>query len=374
MIIDVNSPLPNQSLNPGDLEGSYTSDYLNRIFAVVEAFKNYPNLLTFVGGNEVMNTQGSGGTVPPYLRAVTRDLKNYIAKHANRMIPVGYSAADVSEILTDSWSYLSCDIDGKTDDPSRSDWFGINSYSWCGPTSSTANYIASSYNTIVTTFGNTSIPIFFSEYGCNKVEPRVFDEVPVIYGNMTDVMSGGLVYEWYQEVSNNYGLVWFYDNNTAQLRTDYDNLQSQYKKLDINALQSGNASAANTKSPQCSSGLISSSSFNNSFAIPDVPPGAQDLINNGIRNPPTGKIVSITATAVPSSLPVYASNGNQIKDLVIKPLADDQSNTPNGANSGGSSTGSGPSPSPTKKSAAVNQVPVIVAMVGMAAGILFYLA
>ena len=371
MIIDVNSPLPNQSLNPDDLAGSYSSDYLNRIFAVVEGFKDYPNLLTFVGGNEVMNTQALGGTVPPYLRAVTRDLKNYISKHATRMIPVGYSAADVSEILTDSWSYLSCDIDGNTNDASRSDWFGINSYSWCGPTSPTANYVASSYNTIITTFGDTSIPIFFSEYGCNKVEPRVFDEVPVIYGNMTDVMSGGLVYEWYQEISNNYGLVWFYDNNTAQLRTDYDNLQSQYKGLDINALQSGNASAANIKSPKCQTSLISSSSFNNSFTIPDVPSGAQDMINNGIKNPPTGKIVGVTATAVPSSLPVYASNGNQISNLAIKPLADDQSNTPN---SGGSSTSSGPSPSSTKKGAAVHLVPSIAAMVGIAAGVVFYLA
>ena len=370
MIIDVNSPLPNQSLNPGDLQGSYSSTYLNRIFAVVEAFKNYPNLLTFVGGNEVMNTQGLGGTVPPYLRAVTRDLKNYIAKHANRMIPVGYSAADVSEILVDSWSYLSCDIDGKTDDPSRSDWFGINSYSWCGPTSPTANYIASSYNTIIDTFGDTSIPIFFSEYGCNKVEPRVFDEVPVIYGNMTDVMSGGLVYEWYQEVSNNYGLAWFYDNNTAQLRTDYDDLQSQYNKLDLHALQTSNASAANIKSPQCSKNLISSSSFNNSFTLPDVPSGAQDMIDNGIQNPPIGKIVSVTATAVPSSLPVYQSNGNQINNLAIKPLPEDQSNTPNG----GSSTGSGPSPSATKKgAAAVQQLPSVVAIIALAAGVLFCL-
>ena len=339
---------------------------------MVEGFKDYPNLLTFVGGNEVMNTQELGGTVPPYIRAVNRDLKNYISNHASRMIPVGYAAADVSQILTDSWSYLSCDIDGKTNDPSRSDWFGINSYSWCGPTSPTANYQASSYDTIITTFGDTSIPIFFSEYGCNKVEPRVFDEVPVIYGNMTDVMSGGLVYEWYEEISNNYGLAWFYSNNTAQLRTDYDNLQQQYSKLNIQALQSGNASAANIKSPQCSSSLISSSSFNNSFTLPDVPSGAQDMINNGIQNPPTGKIVSVTATAVPSSLPVYASNGNQINNLAIKPLPQDESNTP--GNSGGSSTSSGASPSPTKKGAGTHTTPNIPAFIGVAAGMIFFLA
>jgi len=130
LLIDVNSPLPNQSLNPGDLTDSYSSTYLDHIFAVVEAFKNYPNTLGFFGGNEVMNTQALGQTVPPYLRAVTRDLKDYIAKNSPRMIPVGYSAADVSEILTDSWAYLSCDINGDSTDPSRSDFFGLNSYSW----------------------------------------------------------------------------------------------------------------------------------------------------------------------------------------------------------------------------------------------------
>jgi hypothetical protein len=59
-------------------------------------------------------------------------LKNYIAKHADRPIPVGYSAADVRPILEDTWAYMQCAIDGNNDDKSRSDFFGLNSYSWCG--------------------------------------------------------------------------------------------------------------------------------------------------------------------------------------------------------------------------------------------------
>lgn len=66
-----------------------------------------------------------GEDVPPYIRAVTRDLKNYIANHSPRLIPVGYSAADVRDVLTDTFAYLSCAIDGE-DDPSRSDFFGLN--------------------------------------------------------------------------------------------------------------------------------------------------------------------------------------------------------------------------------------------------------
>jgi 1,3-beta-glucanosyltransferase GAS3 len=67
MILDVNSPLPNQSLNRGDPASSYDSDYLSRIFGVVEAFKNFPNTLGFFGGNEVIN-EDSTEEVPSYIR------------------------------------------------------------------------------------------------------------------------------------------------------------------------------------------------------------------------------------------------------------------------------------------------------------------
>lgn len=256
-------------------------------------------------------------------------------------------------------------------DPSRIAFFGLNSYSWCGPTSDTANYVASSYDQLVDEFGKTSIPVFFSEYGCNKVEPRVFDEVPVLYGNMTDVMSGGLVYEYYEETSNNYGLVWLYDNGTAQIRVDYDNLQSQYNKLDIKALESGNSSATMIQPPSCSKSLIQSSTFNNSFVIPDVPSGGQELINNGIKDPMNGKLVSVTQTQV--ALPVYGSNGGLLKDLAIKPLADDQSNTPDGGSTSGTTTSSGSNPSGTKKSEAVQLAATAYLLAGILVSCIFNL-
>lgn len=84
-VLDVNSPLPNESLNPGDLESSYTSTYLGRVFSVVSAFHNFPNVLGFFSGNEVMNDRefplptrtsaksvqaGDGKEVPQYIRLV----------------------------------------------------------------------------------------------------------------------------------------------------------------------------------------------------------------------------------------------------------------------------------------------------------------
>src|SRR3954452_22730696 len=100
-------------------------------------------------------------------QAVTRDLKNYIAKNSKRTIPVGYSAADVRDFLLDTWNYLQCTTTGDTSDQSRGDLFALNSYSWCGDSS----YKTSQYDQIVANFSQTSVPVFFSEYGCNVPAP-----------------------------------------------------------------------------------------------------------------------------------------------------------------------------------------------------------
>jgi 1,3-beta-glucanosyltransferase GAS3 len=72
MLLDVNSPLPNESLDGGVPWNSYNVAYLNRTFAVVEAFKNYPNTLLFFSGNEVITDIPSGGIDPPYVRVSRR--------------------------------------------------------------------------------------------------------------------------------------------------------------------------------------------------------------------------------------------------------------------------------------------------------------
>lgn len=297
-----------------------------------------------------MNDIPSGETVPPYIRSITRDLKNYIAQNSPRKIPIGYSAADVRDILADSWAYLECAIDGSSLDNSKIDFFGLNSYSWCG---GDATFETSGYNILVSQFANTSIPVFFSEYGCNEVRPRVFNEVLALYGpNMTSVMSGGLVYEYVQEEANNFGLVVLYQNDTAELMVDYDNLQHQYNKLDIKALESGNPSATKVVAPTCKSSLIGSSNFVSKFSLVPIPAGGQSLIDKGIEKPNNGKLVDISDTNVLQ--PVYSSSGGKLQNLSIKKLPDDETNIPNGTDTSGSATNTAPSPNstPTHKSAA----------------------
>ncbi|OCK83420.1 glycoside hydrolase family 72 protein [Lepidopterella palustris CBS 459.81] len=345
MILDVNSPLSGESIDRSNPAGSYNVGYLTRVFGVVEAFKGYPNTLAFFSANEVMNDIPTSKDNPPYIRAIQRDIKNYIAKHSTRTIPVGYSAADVRPILQDTWAYLQCNING-TADQSRSDFFGLNSYSWCG---GDATFQTSGYDVLTTMFSNSTIPVFFSEYGCNKPQgtPRVFNEVAAIYGPEMTALSGGLVYE-YSEEPDDFGLVVINDNTTVSLRQDYDNLQGQYNKLNITLIESANSTATGLTAPACSTDLISSSGFSTNFTIPSPPDGVNDLINNGIKNPNNGKLVQVTATAVPMA--VYASNGNQIQNLAITPLPNDESNTPGGETTTANTTSTAsPSASPTKK-------------------------
>lgn len=291
MFIDVNSPLAGESINSANPGASYYSTYLNRTFAVVEAFKDYPNTAAFFAGNEVINSPANGASDPPYIRAVIRDLKSYIAKHATRSIPVGYSAADVRDLLYDTWAYLQCTDadDGTSDGSSRADLFALNSYSWCGNSS----FTTSTYDQLVTGLSNSSIPIFFSEYGCNVPYPRVFTEVPVLYSDqMSGVFSGGIVFE-YTQGTNNYGLVNVSADGSAQLMADFYTLKNQFASLNFTGIQGMAPPSNSPTAPVCSASLIQNSGFATDFAIPAKPPGTQEIVDAGVSPAPSGKIVTI---------------------------------------------------------------------------------
>ncbi|KAI0884994.1 glycoside hydrolase family 72 protein [Annulohypoxylon maeteangense] len=366
MIIDVNSPLAGESLNSGAPWESYYAGYLNRTFAIVESFKSYPNTLGFFSGNEVINDVKTGATVPPYVRAVTRDLKNYIKNHADRAIPVGYSAADVRDVLEDTWNYFQCAIDGDANDMSRSDMFALNSYSWCGE----STFQESGYDQLVALFKSTSVPVFYSEFGCNTPSPRVFTEIGTIYGDqMTGVFSGGVVYEYAQE-KNNYGLAQCNDDGTVELLSDFATLQSQYKKVDFTKVQAVKAVNSKVSAPVCKSSLIKEKGFSNNFTLPAVPPGAQTIIDNGVSPKPSGKIVSISDYSVTQS--VKDANGKAVSNLAVKPLADDASNTPgttssstSSSSSSGSSTSGNAAPTLSPQGAASAAAMIIPAVVAL---------
>lgn len=315
MMLDVNSPLPGEAISSYNPWETYYMEYLNRTFAIVEAFSAFPNTLLFYSANEVINDVPTAKDVPPYLRAVTRDLKNYIKNNIDREIPVGYSAADVREVLWDTYNFVTCAEDGDEDDMSRADFFSLNSYSWC---SKDATFKSSSFSDLEDGLKDTAVPVFFSEYGCNDNE-RYWTETQSIYGpDMKNTFSGGVVYEYTQE-KNNYGLVEFKDDE-AHLLVDYNRLKTAYSKIDWKKLYAEKPTTKKGTFLTCDKKLIKTKGFNTNFTVPDVPPGAQKLIDNGINPKPKGKLVDIKDFSF--DLKVMGTDGKEIKDLKVQKLDD----------------------------------------------------
>lgn len=317
MLIDVNTGLYGQYLDRTDPSTTYTLSYLKHVFAVVESFWNYPNLLGFFAGNEILN-QDSSSDAPRYIRAVVRDMREYISLHAPRTIGVGYSAADVQSMLVDSFRYLACSLSNDT--MSKIDFFGLNDYEWCGDSS----FTESGYNNLITYFADTDIPVFFSEYGCNNVEPRTFTNVPVLYGSEMLELSGGLVYEYSQE-SNDYGLIAINSSTEVTLLDDYAYLQSQLASIDYTgSLETVNKTAEDVASFTCDSALLSqaSATFVADWDLPSRPSGGDDLVTSGLTATSTvsiGSLISITATTMPAT--VYNYTGAEVTGLKLVSMA-----------------------------------------------------
>ena len=147
LVLDVNSPL--YSLNRANPGPSYNSVYLQNVFATIDKFAGYTNVLAFFSANEVINDDTTTAAAR-YVKAVTRDMRQYLGSRGYRRIPVGYSAADVSENRMEMAQYMNCGTDDE-----RSDFFAFNDYSWCSPSS----FQNSGWDQKVRNFTDYGIPI-----------------------------------------------------------------------------------------------------------------------------------------------------------------------------------------------------------------------
>lgn len=209
-------------------------ELLARYTQVVDEFHNYTNVVGFFAGNEVTN-EVSNTDASAFVKAAVRDTKAYIKEKGYRAIPVGYSSNDDIDIRVDLADYFACG-----DEDESADFFGINMYEWCG----SSTFKTSGYQTITQQYQNLGIPIFFSEYGCNEVQPRKFTEVLAIYSEqMTDIWSGGIVYMYYQE-ANNYGLVTIDSSGSVSTMADFKYLLSQLASISPSYATANSASGS----------------------------------------------------------------------------------------------------------------------------------
>ncbi|ODV82556.1 carbohydrate-binding module family 43 protein [[Candida] arabinofermentans NRRL YB-2248] len=216
---------PSESISTTDPE--WTLDLYERYTSVIDEMQNYDNVLGFFAGNEVI-TNSTNTDSAPFVKAAIRDMKQYMSDSGYRAIPVGYSANDDSYTRVKSADYFNCG-----DSDVAADFYGINMYEWCG----SSTFKTSGYEARTEEFSNLTIPVFFSEYGCNQVQPRKFTEIGTIFSDdMTDVWSGGIVYMYFEE-TNNYGLVSEIDSTSVTTMSDY-----QYYSSEINNVSPTSAS------------------------------------------------------------------------------------------------------------------------------------
>jgi len=320
LALDVNTPL--YSIRRDLPSPSYNKDYLQSVFATVEKFAKYDNTLLFFSANEVINDDATTFCAP-YVKALTRDIKSYINARKLRKVPVGYSAADVESNRYEMAEYLNCG-----DDAVRSDFYAFNDYSWCDP----STFQTAGWDQKVAKFKDYSIPIFLSEYGCNK-GTREFNEVASIYGSdMSSVYSGGLVYEYSQEKSN-YGLVDLDASDPTKVspRPDFNTLKGKFEKTPLPSGDGGYKTGGSAS--QCPSKSATWNVTMSADQLPAYPSDAMSFLQKGAGKGPG-----------------LAGKGSQDSG----PQSPTLSNAADGAvTSGGSTsgTGSGSGSSPTKGAA-----------------------
>ncbi|KAG0652490.1 Glucan elongating glucanosyltransferase 3 [Hyphodiscus hymeniophilus] len=305
---------------------SWNQTQFNAYAKVMDAFAPYDNTLGFFVGNEVI-ALANQSLAAPYIKAAARDLKAYRSSKGYREIPVGYSAADISELRPMLQNYLACG----TNASESIDMFGLNAYEWCGD----KTLETSGYSTLNTYAQDYNVPIFFSETGCNTVQPRTFEDQSAIFGSaMNDLWSGAIIYEWIEE-ANNYGLISYGPSVDATIvasgvqagfsRTgtptavlpDFTNLQSQWATL----TPTGIASSAYTTSitpPACPSSTAGGWLVDGDVKLPSVGQ-TQQVSSSGSAPSSTGTATSsVTGSAASASATTKkggASGGKEIAGM-----------------------------------------------------------
>ncbi|KAL7624142.1 hypothetical protein AAE478_005699 [Parahypoxylon ruwenzoriense] len=203
---------PRRSVNHAAPFESYTAELLRTYFRAVDSIAHYDNTLGVIISHETIR-DFRATTYAPVLRALTRDVKRYLALGAmmwkeggergvqRRATPVGISCADMPPLLKVQHDYFCAGSEEES-----VDFFAFDNSSWAVPSlMGTSGY--DRLQAQVQLFSESPVPLFMSEYGLNVIPPRPFHETRKIYSPMmTGVFSGGIVYEFFDGFGR-YGLV-----------------------------------------------------------------------------------------------------------------------------------------------------------------------
>jgi 1,3-beta-glucanosyltransferase GAS1 len=154
------------------------------------------------------------------------------------------------------------------------DFFGLNAYEWCGD----SDFNISGYSNLNSMVTDYPVPIFFSETGCNAVEPRTFQDQSAIFGpDMSPYWSGSIIYEWIQE-ENNYGLISYgppgptgfvRSGTPTPVVPDFDNLKTQWASASPESTRADDYQA-NVTPPACPGAKVDSWSIDGNVPLPSL--------------------------------------------------------------------------------------------------------
>jgi 1,3-beta-glucanosyltransferase GAS1 len=304
---------------------TWSTDQFVAFTVVMDVFQQYDNLAGFWIGNEVINTV-AGSPAAPYIKAAVTDMKAYMAAKNYRTIGIGYSAADIAQLRPALQNYLACG-----GDPSESiDFFGLNSYEWCGD----ATYESSGYANLQAMAEGYDIPIFFSETGCNVGGPRTFDDQAAIFGSdMVGTWSGAIIYEWVQE-TNDYGLVTYGTNGQiyddlppVPIQPDYSNLAGQWATLTPSAIALS-AYSPSFSAPACPASTAGSWEVNGNPPLPTLGASIVSEVAANNKQIPTAA-PSAGTTPLPANVASSASSTSTA--LSVAQLITSSSTDPTGS-------------------------------------------
>jgi len=188
---------------------------------IVKEFSNYTNTLMFVVANELPVNDKNGYAAFPCVKALTRDIHRFQASCAEgmRRVPLLYADQDIGQPdrLTVA-QYMTCAQQSAED---AVDAYGLNVYSWCDDhyldDHNKTSFRYSPYQAIIDDFGSMDKPLLFTEFGCNQGEfetlcpyenpkGRTWPDVPHMFHEMDEVLSGAIAFEYSQE-KNQFGIV-----------------------------------------------------------------------------------------------------------------------------------------------------------------------
>jgi hypothetical protein len=264
----------------------------------MDAFSSYDNIFGFFVGNEIIQ-ELSQSNVASYIKAAILDLKSYRDVKGYRKFPIGHASADITGLMPFFQDYLACGSESI-------DFFGLNSFAWCDPSS----FTISGYSFLEGDSTGYDIPIFFSETGCNT-NTRLFADQAAIFGSdMDSQWSGAIIYEWTNESSGfgivDYGPFAVTAGTPTTITPDFTNLQKQWSTLTPTGTPSSLYTITAT-TPACPAFTPSGWLLSGDVSLPTLNKAV--ILSNSTSSTGSSSSTSTTISSSPTSTTISTSSG-----------------------------------------------------------------